>query len=78
MVGAAEPTEGVELGLSSSKTEAGSWKAMAGVSDGLPERAALIDGERDEVGTVAGPALRDGLEEGLDDGITETRGVLLD
>ena len=33
MVGAAELTEGVELGLSSSKTEAGSWKGMLGPGD---------------------------------------------
>ena len=46
MVGSAELTEGVELGLSS--TETGSWKRMVGVSDGLPEGAALIDGEDDE------------------------------
>ena len=51
MVGAAELTEGVELGLSS--TETGSWKRMVGVSDGLSEGPALIDGEDDEaVGLV--------------------------
>ena len=76
MVGAAELTEGAELGLSS--TETGSWKAMVGVSDGLPEGAALIDGEDDEtVGLVEGPATRVGLSEGLVDEITDTLGVLL-
>ena len=46
-----ELIDGIELGLSS--TETGSWKAMLGVSDGLPEGAALIDGEDDEaVGLV--------------------------
>ena len=54
----AELIEGVELGLSSTKTEAGSWKATVGeADDGLPEGA-----EGDEaVGPVTGPALRDGL-----------------
>ena len=51
---------------------------MVGVPDGLPEGAALIDGEDDEtVGLVEGPATRDGLSEGLEDEITDTLGVLL-
>ena len=76
MVGAAELTEGVELGLSS--TETGSWKRMVGVSDGLPEGAALSDGDDDRTaGLVEVATLRDGKEERLDDGIAETFGVLI-
>ena len=78
VVGAAELIEGVELGLSSSKTEAGSWKGMLGIPEKLPVGAELFDGEGDEtVGLGEAPAPRGGLEAGLEDGIAETLGILL-
>jgi len=60
----AELIDGAEVSLLSTETETGSIKAMVGESDGVPERAVLIDGEDDEaVGAVEGPAPKDGLEE---------------
>ena len=60
----AELIDGAEVSLSSTETETDSIKAMVGESDGVPERAVLIDGEDDEaVGLVEGPAPKDGLEE---------------
>ena len=73
----AELIDGVELGLSS--TNMGSREGFVGDSDnGLPEGAAMIDGDDDvPLGLVEGFALRGGQEEGLDDGLVETLGGLL-
>ena len=74
----AELIDGAKRGLSSTKIATGSRKTLIGGANGLSEGAAMIDGDDDApVGLVEGLALRDGLEEGLDDRITDTIGVLL-